>query len=48
MKGDLMKGSLLALSALGLATANEDALYTKRHMKRGLDCEGNYNICEFL
>ncbi|KAJ4299300.1 hypothetical protein N0V90_004544 [Kalmusia sp. IMI 367209] len=45
MKG-LMRTSLFTLSALGLAGA-EETLYTKRHTKRGLDCQGNYNISFF-
>lgn len=41
-----MKASLFALSALGLVGA-EDVLFTRRHVKRDLDCEGNYNICQY-
>jgi 5'-nucleotidase len=26
----------------------EDVLYSRRMMKRGIDAEGNYNICSFL
>lgn len=37
----------LALSALTLGAAAEDALYSRRLAKRGLDAEGNYNISFF-
>lgn len=44
--GKVKTASLLVLSALGLVAAKEDVLYTKRHTKRGLESNGNYNICE--
>ncbi|KAL5433467.1 hypothetical protein PMIN07_011374 [Paraphaeosphaeria minitans] len=51
MKSNVLKGAALAVSALGLAStttaAREDVLASKRHVKRGLDCEGNYNISFF-
>ena len=37
---------LLALSALTAVSQAEDALYSRRMTKRGIDAEGNYNICE--
>ncbi|KAF1970021.1 5`-nucleotidase protein-like protein [Bimuria novae-zelandiae CBS 107.79] len=45
--GNVKTISLLALSALSLAAAKEDVLFTKRHQKRGLDSQGNYNISFF-
>lgn len=38
---------LLALLALTAVSHAEDALYSRRMAKRGIDAEGNYNICEF-
>ena len=35
---------LLALAAAGIAAA-EDVLYSSRMSKRGLDSEGNFNMC---
>ncbi|KAK3214789.1 hypothetical protein GRF29_19g1254832 [Pseudopithomyces chartarum] len=45
--GKVKTASLLVLSALGLVAAKEDVLYTKRHTKRGLESNGNYNISFF-
>ncbi|KAF1850105.1 5`-nucleotidase protein-like protein [Cucurbitaria berberidis CBS 394.84] len=39
--------SLVALSALTAASYAEDALYSKRLAKRGLDAQGNFNISFF-
>lgn len=38
--------SLIAVSALAAFVQAEDALYSKRMVKRGIDAEGNYNICK--
>jgi len=38
--------SLVALSALSTLAQAEDVLYSKRMVKRGLDQDGNYNICK--
>lgn len=35
----------LALTALAAVTQAEESLYSKRMMKRGLDAQGNYNVC---
>jgi hypothetical protein len=37
---------LLALSGLTAAAQVEDVLHSKRMIKRGIDAEGNYNICK--
>jgi len=37
--------SFAALSALVAVAQAEDALYSKRMVKRGIDADGNYNIC---
>jgi hypothetical protein len=37
---------LVALSALTAAAQVEDVLHSKRMVKRGIDAEGNYNICK--
>jgi hypothetical protein len=40
---------LLAASALTVSVAQaEDALYSHRLSKRGIDAEGNDNICQFV
>jgi 5'-nucleotidase len=36
----------LALSALAAASPTEESLYSKRLTKRGIDAQGNYNICK--
>ena len=38
--------SFAALSALVAVAQAEDALYSKRMAKRGIDADGNYNICK--
>jgi hypothetical protein len=38
--------SLIAVSALAAIAQAEDALYSKRMVKRGIDADGNYNICK--
>ena len=38
--------SFAALSALVTVAQAEDALYSKRMAKRGIDADGNYNICK--
>lgn len=38
--------SLVALSVLSTLARAEDVLYSKRMLKRGLDQDGNYNICK--
>lgn len=38
--------SLIAISALATVAQAEDVLYSKRLLKRGIDQDGNYNICE--
>lgn len=42
--------SSLVVSLLGKTTLAEDVLYGRQHniAKRGLDEDGNYNICEDL
>lgn len=40
--------ALVALSALTAVAHAEDALYSQRLQKRGLDADGNYNICKFI
>jgi hypothetical protein len=37
----------LALAALATISQAEESLYSKRMTKRGLDAQGNYNICKF-
>jgi hypothetical protein len=37
---------LFALSGLTAAVQIEDVLHSKRIVKRGIDAEGNYNICK--
>jgi tRNA A37 threonylcarbamoyladenosine modification protein TsaB len=37
---------LIALSALTAAAQVEDVLHSKRMVKRGIDADGNYNICK--
>jgi tRNA A37 threonylcarbamoyladenosine modification protein TsaB len=37
---------LIALSALTAAAQAEDVLHSKRMVKRGIDADGNYNICK--
>jgi 5'-nucleotidase len=37
---------LIAFSALMTIAQAEDALYSKRMVKRGIDADGNYNICK--
>jgi len=39
--------SLIAVSALAAIAQAEDALYSKRMVKRGIDADGNYNISFF-
>lgn len=44
------KGSsvpLLALSAVTVVAQTEDSLFSKRMVKRGIDAEGNFNMCMF-
>jgi hypothetical protein len=36
---------LIVLSALTAAAQVEDVLHSKRMVKRGIDADGNYNIC---
>jgi hypothetical protein len=36
----------LALSALATISQAEESLYSKRMTKRGIDSQGNYNICK--
>jgi hypothetical protein len=36
----------LALSALATIAQAEESLYSKRMTKRGIDSQGNYNICK--
>jgi hypothetical protein len=36
---------LVAFSALTAIAQAEDSLYSKRMVKRGIDADGNYNIC---
>jgi 2',3'-cyclic-nucleotide 2'-phosphodiesterase (5'-nucleotidase family) len=48
MKFSTRSGVPLALLALTPATQAEDALYSRRLAKRGLDEQGNYNICKRL
>jgi hypothetical protein len=38
--------ALIAVSALAAVAQAEDALYSKRMVKRGIDADGNYNICK--
>jgi hypothetical protein len=41
--------SSVSLGLLALAaTSSAEALYSRRMAKRGLDAQGNYNICESL
>ena len=40
-----MKFAIIALSALTAAAQVEDVLHSKRMVKRGIDADGNYNIC---
>ena len=42
--------NLIIVSLLSSTTFAEDVLYSRRHglAKRGLDADGNYNICEDL
>jgi hypothetical protein len=37
--------ALLALAATSLA---EESLYSRRMAKRGIDAQGNYNICKLI
>jgi len=37
-----------ALLALAATSSAEEALYSRRMAKRGLDAQGNYNICELF
>jgi hypothetical protein len=39
-------GVSVALSTF--AAAQEDALYSRRMAKRGIDADGNFNICESI
>jgi hypothetical protein len=43
MKFSTQIGVSVALSTLAAA---EDALYSRRMTKRGIDADGNFNICE--
>jgi hypothetical protein len=45
MKFPMRSGVPLALAALAAVSSAEEALYSKRMAKRGLDAQGNYNIC---
>lgn len=36
----------IAVSALASASNAEDSLYSKRMVKRGIDAQGNYNVCK--
>jgi hypothetical protein len=36
----------LALAGLAAAETVEDVLYSSRLMKRGIDAEGNFNMCK--
>lgn len=38
--------SLIALSALTVVAHEEETLYSRRMTKRGIDAQGNYNICK--
>ena len=40
--------SLVAFSAVAAIAQAEDALYSKRMLKRGIDEDGNYNICKLV
>lgn len=40
--------SLVAFSAMAAIAQAEDALYSKRMLKRGIDEDGNYNICKLV
>jgi hypothetical protein len=45
MKLSTQIGVSVALSTLAAA---EDALYSRRMAKRGIDADGNFNICELV
>jgi hypothetical protein len=45
MKFSTQIGVSVALSTLAAA---EDALYSRRMTKRGIDADGNFNICESI
>jgi len=36
----------LAFSALATLSQAEESLYSRRMTKRGIDAQGNYNICK--
>jgi 2',3'-cyclic-nucleotide 2'-phosphodiesterase (5'-nucleotidase family) len=38
----------LALTALAAVSQAEESLYSRRMSKRGIDAQGNYNICEYV
>lgn len=38
----------LALTALAAVTQAEESLYSRRMTKRGIDAQGNYNICKLI
>jgi hypothetical protein len=44
MKFLAASASLVALSAL-TSVAAEDVLYSRRLQKRGIDADGNFNMC---
>jgi hypothetical protein len=46
MKFPMQSTLPLALTALAVVTSAEEALYSRRMMKRGIDAQGNYNICK--
>lgn len=41
-----LTSTLVALSPLGIVALAEDVLHSHRLAKRGVDAEGNYNLCK--
>jgi hypothetical protein len=47
MKFSTRSSVSFALSALATISQAEESLYSRRMVKRGIDAQGNYNICKF-
>jgi 2',3'-cyclic-nucleotide 2'-phosphodiesterase (5'-nucleotidase family) len=47
MKFPMRSSISLALTALATISQAEQSLYSRRMAKRGIDAQGNYNVCKF-
>jgi hypothetical protein len=47
MKFPIRSSVTLALTALATVSHAEESLYSRRMAKRGIDAQGNYNVCEY-